>query len=51
MDAVFRSIDKNHDNKIQPEELIEFAISFIGRLIQDFSAALNAGQEEEQKTE
>lgn len=46
VDAVFRSIDKNHDNKIQPEELIEFAKTFINRLIVDFTAVAAGGAEE-----
>jgi len=29
VDAVFRHIDKNHDNKIQPDELNNFAKVFI----------------------
>ena len=33
VDAVFRDIDKNHDNKIQPDELINFAKLFIGSLV------------------
>ena len=39
VDAVFRSIDTNHDNKVQPEELIAFAKLFIGKLVTEFSNA------------
>lgn len=49
VDAVFRSIDKNHDNKIQPDELIEFSKAFIGRLVTDFTAAAAGGQEEQKE--
>merc|ERR1712003_524329 len=49
VDGVFRSIDQNHDNKIQPEELNAFATAFIGQLVAAFDAA--AQQPEEQKTE
>ena len=51
VDAVFRSIDKNHDNKIQPEELIAFAKVFVGQLVQGFeqAAANPPAQEEEEK--
>lgn len=51
VDAVFRSIDSNHDNKIQPEELIAFAKVFIGKLCEEFAAASPAAQEEEEKKE
>ena len=47
VDAVFRSIDSNHDNKIQPDELINFAKVFIGSLVTEFTnaeAAMNATQ-------
>lgn len=36
VDAVFRQIDTNHDNKIQQDEMIAFANAFIGRLVQEF---------------
>ena len=39
VDAVFRSIDQNHDNKLQPEELLAFAKAFIGRLVTEFDQA------------
>ena len=39
VDAVFREIDANHDNKIQPEELHAFASKFIGVLITEFEKA------------
>ena len=37
--ATFNQIDKNHDNKIQPEELLEFATKFIKVLIVQFETA------------
>ena len=51
VDALFRSIDTNHDNKIQPDELVNFAKLFIGNLVQEFTAAAQrmAGDEEEKK--
>ena len=51
VDAVFRSIDSNHDNKIQPEELTAFAKVFIGSLVTEFTnaAASMANAEEEKK--
>ena len=39
VDAVFRDIDTNHDNKIQSEELNMFASHFVGELHTQFSAA------------
>ena len=36
VDAVFRSIDTNHDNKIQLEEMEAFSGAFIGKLLQEF---------------
>ena len=39
VDGVFRSIDTNHDNKIQPEELTNFAKVFIGNLVNMFRQA------------
>ena len=51
VDALFRTIDKNHDNKIQPEELVNFAKLFIGNLVNEFTGAAErmAGAEEEKK--
>ena len=56
VDGVFRSIDRNHDNKLQPEELIAFSEVFIGKLVALFIEAANAADlgasvplEEEQK--
>ena len=46
VDGVFRSIDANHDNKIQPEELISFSKVFIGNLVTAFRAAAAGGDEE-----
>ena len=39
VDALFRTIDTNHDNKIQPDELTSFAKLFIGNLVNEFTAA------------
>uniref|UniRef100_A0A7S3MIS5 EF-hand domain-containing protein n=2 Tax=Choreotrichia TaxID=141411 RepID=A0A7S3MIS5_9SPIT len=49
VDAVFRSIDKNHDNKIQPEELIAFAKVFVGSLVQEFTGAAACASEEQKQ--
>ena len=52
VDAVFRSIDSNHDNKLQPEELMAFSKLFIGKLVAEFTAAgagSGAAAEEEKK--
>ena len=40
VDATFRQIDKNHDNKIQPEELLTFAKQFIKKLVVQFENAV-----------
>ena len=39
VDATFREIDTNHDNKIQPEELFTFASRFVKILIVAFEQA------------
>ena len=39
VDATFREIDANRDNKIQPEELHAFASRFVKVLIQEFQKA------------
>ena len=53
VDATFREIDANRDNKIQPEELHDFASRFIKVLVVAFTKAKEqAGaqsQEEEKK--
>jgi len=46
VDAVFRSIDSNHDNKIQPEELTAFSNVFISKLVEEFQGAINRQGEE-----
>ena len=51
VDAVFRSIDKNHDNKIQPDELCDFAKVFIGKLVTVFEEAIARENGEEEKKE
>ena len=33
VDAVFREIDLNKDNKIQPEELEQYALHFVNQLL------------------
>lgn len=48
VDDVFRTIDANHDNKIQPEELINFATLFVKRLIQEFESAQGRTEEAKQ---
>jgi hypothetical protein len=45
VDAVFREIDANRDNKIQVEELQGFATIFVKRMIKLFNAALTKGGE------
>ena len=40
VDAVFREIDKNRDNKIQPSELEEYAMHFVNQLIPAYENAL-----------
>ena len=54
IDATFREIDTNHDNKIQPDELLAFAKQFVKVLIVEFekaaaTAATAASGEEEKK--
>ena len=51
VDGVFRTIDRNHDNLIQLDELLAFAKLFIGNLVQEFTRAQAAAGGEEQKTE
>mmetsp|Transcript_9990 Transcript_9990/g.13575 ORF Transcript_9990/g.13575 Transcript_9990/m.13575 type:complete len:111 (-) Transcript_9990:343-675(-) len=36
VDAMFRQIDTNHDNKIQPEELVNYAAKFVGQFSQHY---------------
>ena len=40
VDAVFREIDANRDNKIQPNELEQFSMHFVNQLIPQYEAAL-----------
>ena len=40
VDATFREIDTNHDNKIQPAELHAFASKFIKVLIAEFEKVM-----------
>jgi len=40
VDAVFREIDKDRDNKIQPKELEEYAMHFVNQLIPAYEGAL-----------
>ena len=54
VDSVFRGMDTNHDNKIQPEELIGYSGHFIKELVAVYeqaaaSAGLEAGAAEETK--
>lgn len=46
VDAVFREIDANRDNKIQLEELQGFATIFVKKMIKLFNAALTKGGEQ-----
>ena len=39
VDAVFREIDVNRDNKIQPNELEAYALHFVNQLIPAYEAA------------
>ena len=54
VDATFREIDVNKDNKIQPEELHGFASKFVKVLIIEFKKAKakqpKSPQKEESKT-
>ena len=45
VDAIFREIDANRDNKIQLEELQAFATMFVKKLIKLFTAALSSGDD------
>ena len=36
VDAVFRDIDQNRDNKIQPNELEQYAMHFVNQLIPEY---------------
>ena len=51
VDATFREIDTNHDNKIQPEELFSFASKFVKVLIVEFEKAAASQSTEEEKKE
>ena len=44
IDATFREIDANHDNKIQLEELQAFAKKSVGTLVVQFENALEMQQ-------
>ena len=46
VDATFREIDANRDNKIQPEELHAFASRFVKVLIVEFEKAASSSAEE-----
>ena len=36
VDAVFREIDLNRDNKIQPSELEQYALHFVNQIIPEY---------------
>eukprot|EP00350_Pseudokeronopsis_sp_OXSARD2_P010726 CAMPEP_0170543196 /NCGR_PEP_ID=MMETSP0211-20121228/2398_1 /TAXON_ID=311385 /ORGANISM="Pseudokeronopsis sp., Strain OXSARD2" /LENGTH=120 /DNA_ID=CAMNT_0010846519 /DNA_START=14 /DNA_END=376 /DNA_ORIENTATION=+ len=42
VDAVFREIDSNHDNKIQPEELQAYALHFVNQLLPMYQQACDS---------
>jgi hypothetical protein len=44
VDAIFREIDSNRDNKIQLIELQNFAALFVRKLCKLFQAAIDAGE-------
>jgi Ca2+-binding EF-hand superfamily protein len=44
VDAVFREIDANRDNKIQPNELEAYAMHFVNNLLPQYEAALTTKQ-------
>jgi len=48
VDATFREIDVNKDNKIQPEELHAYASRFVKVLIIEFKKAANRQAQAEQ---
>jgi len=39
VDAVFREMDANRDNKIQPDELKGYAVHFVGQLVEEYTKA------------
>lgn len=43
VDAIFREIDSNRDNKIQLEELLAFARIFVTKMVKLFTAACQLG--------
>ena len=44
VDAAFRNIDANHDNKIQPDELMAYSGEFIKELIAQFEIVVEASK-------
>ena len=44
VDAVFREIDSNHDNKIQPNELEQYALHFVKTVAPHYEQALASKQ-------
>jgi len=48
VDATFREIDQNRDNKIQPEELHAFASQFVKVLIVEFEKAAASAEEKKE---
>ena len=45
VDSVFRGIDVNHDNKIQPEELLAYSVHFVKELVVVFEKAVGPAEE------
>jgi Ca2+-binding EF-hand superfamily protein len=39
VDGVFREIDSNHDNKIQPAELEQYSINFVDQMLAELKKA------------
>ncbi|CDW82598.1 calmodulin [Stylonychia lemnae] len=44
VDAVFREIDLNRDNKIQPNELESYALHFVNTILPHYEQALSTKQ-------
>lgn len=44
VDAVFREIDLNRDNRIQPEELRQYADHFVDTILPHYESALSTKQ-------
>ena len=50
VDSVFRGMDANHDNKIQPEELLAYSQHFIKELLTVYEKAAGSSAAAEEET-